>query len=671
MKPHSPTKGLSRFARHRLRATPPTSLSDKENADVTTISTSEGVDSSLGDCYAFIEDDLKSKGSTLLKKDERKALSQSAATLSNSTHKPTQMKSLTKCNPSEPNIASRRLTRSATANSTTDARGRQDQYQSKKPTRCAGRGRKRGKASHRQKNAAAGSSENSSSMSSSPADSITMTDSVGADSVTKECGEERVDTHKAKPALEQRDSDMKDESACPLSEQEVCDMNMANGGESSSASCGEVEVGDCSGKQTTTIVASAVTMEPVYQESQIMVEPLSWLSNPQGNVESGGCTPDSGKLSHAPNTVANGDGDSADSSFLSGVLGNLITDSTPTLNRALASRSPTASTTRTDSCHFQESSSQSSQELKTDNSPVSNSDKQLDDGYGRRGITRRGRRGRGGRRKGDPNESWIRTNSQPQTSSHVGDLELSQSEVISSSLPDRGHHGDEFSLLDGTDSNRGSRNIVGTRASKRRQRGSGERMSNGVFSGRMTRSRTAALQKSNTDADEEEMQPSSSDPKKDVDLPPTKKPKPKHSDPITFEEELVTEHTILSDSATVTAGSSLRSDAVCESMSGSGESVVMCSVTGATTVARPATNTKQTGMETCGTGIGTCDAGMDTCQSGMETPPQAAATDCVSEVTKSSSPSPRFAQCSSSISSQPPNKGQTSTKMVCLYWFTW
>ena len=184
----------------------------------------------------------------------------------------------------------------------------------------------------------------------------------------------------------------------------------------------------------------------VHRESQIMGLALRSGDQTQGNVETGGPLPGLSEHSHGHNinTTANTESTDADSALsgVSSALGNPKTDSKPIRTSDSASGSCSLQSTEPATCvhnNSRESSSAEVVSLRDGAGTDLGGTESIVSGRKRgRGRGRGRKRGRGRGKKKDQNESWIRTNSQPQTCDPVGDLlEFSQSEQISSSLPER------------------------------------------------------------------------------------------------------------------------------------------------------------------------------------------------------------------------------------------
>ena len=287
-----------------------------------------------------------------------------------------------------------------------------------------------------------------------------------------------------------------------------------------------------------------------------------------------------------------------------------------------------------------------------------------------RGRGRGRRRGRGTRRKGEQNDSWIDTSSQPQTceSLIVGESESSQNEQLSCSLPECLQE-DQESL----DSNVGClRNGFCTRASlggkRKRQRGRGAR--SGEFSGRMTRSRAAALRAAEK---EEEVAPSSLESGQNG-LPPTKKSKPRQHDDLSHIPSPGEPAHAAEDSTNgcLVAGSVIDDASSLVSRGGAEE---RCTCDAADGLGARVTDNKGNIVVMADTGQPSELVG------GMETPSLVTAATGDSGVAstkccKSSSPSPLFAQCSTSLRVSPlhlpgqETQGPVTMKLVCLCWST-
>ena len=270
----------------------------------------------------------------------------------------------------------------------------------------------------------------------------------------------------------------------------------------------------------------------VYCESQIMEVALSSSERSQGNVESGRSLPGStAEHVHAHELnirISEPDADSA-LSVISSALGNPKTDSIPTQTDATASGSCSLHSKEAATCvHNDSHESTEGASSSHDACLEERAGAAVGGGGGRKQQQRRGK-GRGGKSRGrgrgslekDPNESWIRTNSQPLTCDRVGGLlELSQAEQISCSLPDRTRvdpHLEpdtmwEESVLpnmvsDGRSLKRGG---LGTRVSFRGRGNRGvrrrrdQKTTTTTTSGRVTRSKTAALLKSKTEEEAED-----------------------------------------------------------------------------------------------------------------------------------------------------------------------
>ena len=607
----------SKSVMHGGLCPPPTlSPTDKENLDLTTAmaptdNTSQKLDGSPFDCYTFTEDDVHNKRPSSLRVGHKRVKhSVSSSAVDKPLTHPTEPKSPNMCILKEPNAA---LSSHPQLTDTTTIRGGKQQNQSKKkPVKCshAARVQRKGKFNSCLRNAvAAGASSTTTATTST----TTITTAGGEASVQ---GDSKRLLSVQMGDDEQVGTNMKG-SQGDSSKQEgfdnlVTDLISQCSAGSSSA---EHQTGG-TGKQTPDILSS-LTMGSVYQESQIMGrQPLGRFYT-QGNVESGGYKPGSDELSHGSHTTAVDRGSSADSTPIAGVPGNPKTDPIPTLAQASASGSPSGSSTSACQC-----------EVVVENEVLKktmcNSSTSTCEQHGLKRSKRR-QRGRGGRevregrqeaegeRKCDPNDSWIQTSSQPLSCNHTRELESSQSDHISCSLPDRSQEERESKP---SRSGTGTRTVV--RGRKRQRGGGGGRTTaSGEFAGRMTRSRAAALMKSNVEAEMEEALPSSSDSRNNMHLPPTKKQKPRQGGPF----------------------SPVEPTAQC--------------------------NESDTLVNTLG-----CY------ESVTETPSLSAASGAGGEVAvltkpcKSSSPSPPFAQCSSSQASQSQPHCQASMKMVCLHGFT-
>ena len=288
----------------------------------------------------------------------------------------------------------------------------------------------------------------------------------------------------------------------------------------------------------------------VYRESQIMglnvhVALRGNDDQTQGNVESGSCPlPGLSEHSHGHNinTAINTESSNAADSALSGVisssgtasLGNPMTDSTnPTQSGGDSASGSCPLQSREPAMCVHNNSHESTAEV------MSSHDTDFESSVSGRKLRGRGRgrgrkRGRGqGKKTKDANESWIRTNSQPQTCDPVGRdlLEFSQTEQISSSLPERTSAQEggsdmiwEESLLPNmavvskesiSGGREESRPDLGTRTSFRRrgrrgvhggrrgQRGRGTMATGTICRRIVTRSRTAALLKCKMEETEE------------------------------------------------------------------------------------------------------------------------------------------------------------------------
>lgn len=423
--------------------------------------------------------------------------------------------------------------------------------------------------------------------------------------------------------------------------------------------------GTATGKQTHDIFTS-LTMGSVYQESQIMGRQPPSRPYTQGNVESGGYELDLDELSHGSHTTAADQGSPADSTLIDGVPGNPKTDSIPTLTKASASGSPPDSSA---GAYQHEVIVEKEILAESTCNPSTSSEqhglrrsKRRQRGRGEGGA-REGREGTGGEEKRDLNETWIQTSSQPLSCDHTGELESSQSDHISCSLPDRSQEEREL---------KNSRGGTGTRAAPRgrkRQRGGGggRTTTSGEFAGRMTRSRVAALMKAGVEAENKEALPSSSDSGNDVHLPPTKKQKPKHHS-LVFPEKPTAEcdKSVTGASADNTVGSMTSCDGHVTTDTGT-----ICNTAHWVTLnGGPASSTVTDGD------VANYSNTLGSCEAVMETPLLPAASGSGGEMAmsnkpcKSSSPSPPFAQCSSSQTSQSHPHSPAPIEMVCLYWFT-
>ena len=278
-------------------------------------------------------------------------------------------------------------------------------------------------------------------------------------------------------------------------------------------------------------------------------------------------------------------------------------------------------------------------------------------------------RGRGTRRKGEQNDSWIDTSSQPQTcgSLIVGESELSQNEQLSCSLPECLQENQE-SLEDNVGCSRnGSSSRASLRGKRKRQRGRGAR--SGEFSGRMTRSRAAALRAAEK---EEEVAPSSLESGQNG-LPPTKKSKPRQHDDLSH----IPSPGELTHAAEDSTNGCLVADSVMDDASslvsrGGAEKSCTCDATDG--LGARVTDNK-------GNMVVMADSRQPSeLVSGMETPSLLTAATGDSGVAstkccKSSSPSPLFAQCSASLRVSPllpgqERQGPVTMKLVCLCWST-
>ena len=481
------------------------------------------------------------------------------------------------------------------------------------------------------------------------------------------------------------------------------------------------------------------TMPSVYRESPIMRPALRSSAHTQGNVESGGGLPGLSEHSHVHNintaidSAALDDASSnAESSSLvicDGALGNPKTDSIPTQTSASDSKSPQQPREATMCIHndSHESAEMTSSHVNAGLEGTSSTvggQKQRGRGRGRRGGKRR--RGRGRRGKKDPNESWIRTNSQPQTCDHVEDLEFSQNEAISCSLPERSlveSHPDTMqesvfdmiweesclpnmeSLPEGREKESSLRRRagVGKRASfrgrgRRGSRGRGQRdwgtmttttTMNVQFSGRVTRSRTAALLKSKMEEAEDKEKPAFSPKPEEDDLPPppAKKQKPKDEYPTT--EVACSEgnlnrvaikdisaspaNTVCSANDGATLSDPSTANSVC-SVARDGSTVdTLFSTANASdgskhssptvTIRPPCEESVLFETPSLHATICMCPASEAAAAGSIDT----AVTVTSTKLCKSSSSSPPFAQCSSTTTSTQPQAQHVSIQLVCLY----
>ena len=656
MKPPPLSKSVTHRGLHHL---PPTlSPTDKENLDLTTFTatssaptanTSQRLDGTLFDCYTFTEDDVHSKCPSSLgvgHKSIKRSVSSSAAD-QHLTH-PTEPKSPNMCISKEPGAAL--STHPPHTTTTTSARGGKQQNQSKKkPVKSAARSQKKGKFNSCLRNAvAAGASS-----------ATTMTTSSSEACVQGNC-KRLLDAQ----TIDNQLVDTKSQGG--LSDQEGFDKFVTDSipqcsSDSSAAGHQRGSEGTVTRKQTHDIFTS-LTMGSVYQESQTMGQQPPSRPYTQGNVESGGYEPDLDELSHGSHSAAAADqGSAADSTLIDGVPGNPKTDSIPTLTKASDSGSPSDSPA---SAYQREVIVEKEILAESTCNPSTGSGEQH--GLRRSKRRQRGRReggvreGTGGEGERDLNETWIQTSSQPLNCDHTGELESSPSDHISCSLPDRSQEERELKT---------SRGGTGTRAAlrgRKRQRGGGggKTTTSGGFTGRMTRSRAAALMKSGVEAENKEALPSSSDSRKDVHLPPTKKQKPRQDGPIFPAAQC--NKTVTDASTGNTVDSTMSCDGHVTTETGT-----ICNTAHGVTLNDGSASSAVTDCN-----VANCSNTSGSCEAVMETPLLQADSGAGGEMVmsdrpcKSSSPSPSFAHCSSSQTSQSQPHGPASMEMVCLQWFT-
>ena len=473
-------------------------------------------------------------------------------------------------------------------------------------------------------------------------------------------------------------------------------------------------------------------------ESQIMGLALRSSSQTRGDVESGGPLPGLSEHSHghSSNAAVSTESNTADSALpiISGALGNPKTDSIPTQTSASASGSCPLQSGEPATCvhndtheciELMSSHDDAGADLGGTESTLGGG-KQRGRGRGRRGGRRRGR-GRG--KKKDPNESWIHTNSQPQTCDRVEDpLEFSQNEQISCSLPEitpglvesqpdtvleepasdmiweesaLPNMVSKESFPEGREEERNLRRRgLGTRASFRgrgrrivRGGGRGQRgrgtMKTTSISGRVTRSRTAALLKSKMEEakDKEKMDFSSESEKADLPSfspPPAKKQKPRHEESPRASRESKSECSENNGVTVMDISASSPANTVCGvndgvALSDAGAANIVCGEPrdSSTASALFSTASANNGSKhTPSLAIRPCEElgllSFETPSLHATTAAEAGCTGVASssgKPCKSSSPSPPFAQCSSTTptTSSQPQAQQPSMQLVCLY----